>query len=337
MGNWPQKRWPPCGVWRKRRDEGGACPFPAGLAIFALMDNRIDGQDDLAADTGALEGGRHWHRLSFAVPPERADELAAMCHALGSLGSHVEDEEGACRLLAYFDSSCDMEGVGQGLEPFLRQLGLEAPGPVQRQEERDWLAEWRRFFTPVWATPRIVVRPSWTPVPLEGDQVEVVVDPQMAFGTGGHESTQLCLALAERAWKRGGRCLDLGCGSGVLAIAALKSGVAEVVAVDVDPAAVANARDNIRANGVEMGARVLHGGIEAASGVFDTVLANILFPVLAPLLPDIRDLLQPGGEAVFSGLLAKEEEAFAAAVVQAGMEVTRRADRNGWLALGAQR
>lgn len=307
------------------------------MAIFALMDKSNDEQKANGSEDAVSPGGRHWHRLSFAVTPERADELAAVCHALGSLGSHFEEGEQGSRLLVYFDASCDMDGVGRRLEPILQQLGLAAPGAVQRQDERDWLAEWRRFFTPVWATPRIVVRPSWTPVDLGPDQVEVVVDPQMAFGTGGHESTQLCLELAERAWRRGGRCLDLGCGSGVLAVAALKMGVAEVEAVDVDPAAVANARDNILANGVAEGARVLHGGIEAATGVFDTVLANILFPVLVPLLPDIRCLLVPGGVAVFSGLLVKEEEAFAAAVEQAGMRVTDRTSKNGWLALRAER
>lgn len=328
----------PCRNWLPKGAKRAACLDEGGLAIFALMDKSNDEQKAGGSEDAVSPPlGGHWHRLSFAVAPQRADELAAVCHALGSLGSHFEEEEQGSRLLVYFDASSDMDAVGRQLEPFLQPLGLTAPGALQRQDEHDWLAEWRRFFTPVWATPRIVVRPSWTPVDLGPDQIEVVVDPQMAFGTGGHESTQLCLELAEGTWKRGGRCLDLGCGSGVLAVAALKMGVAEVEAVDVDPAAVANARDNILANGVTEGARVLHGGIEAATGVFDTVLANILFPVLVPLLPDIHSLLVPGGGAVFSGLLVKEEQAFAVAVEQAGLRVAGRTSKNGWLALRAER
>jgi ribosomal protein L11 methyltransferase len=279
---------------------------------------------------------QHWHRLNFDLPEAMAEDLASLCHALGSCGSQAEEKNGLCRLVVYFDSDCDMERIRDGIEPFLQRLELSAAGPVERQEECDWQAEWRRFFVPVWATPNLVVRPSWIPLELESGQIEVVIDPQMAFGTGGHESTQLCLRLAESTWRQGGRCLDLGCGSGVLAIAVAKMGAVGVVALDVDPLSVTNTRDNLAVNGIVSGVEVGQGSIEAATGEFDMVLANILSGVLLPMLPKIKRRLKPEGVVVFSGLLAKEGEMFGAAVETAGLRVEECIEKNGWISMAAR-
>ena len=149
-------------------------------------------------------------------------------------------------------------------------------------EERDWEAEWRRFFAPVWATERIVVHPSWIPVELAEGQIAVHIDPKMAFGTGGHESTQLCLQALEHYLRPGARCLDLGTGSGILSIAAALLGAGSVLAVDIDEKAVANARENLAHNRIDSGqVEVRLGSVEAiAERPFDLVLANIQSHVL---------------------------------------------------------
>lgn len=278
-----------------------------------------------------------WPSLSLEVPVEASDEIAAYCHALGSCGGHAQEQGDTCRLTVYFENTADLEGARDGLGAFMAGLGLSAV-PIEQgvQLAEDWESEWRRFFGPVWVTPRIVVRPSWTPVALRDGQLELIIDPQMAFGTGGHESTRLCLQACEEIVAPGDRCLDLGTGSGVLAIAALRLGADRVVAVDTDPLAVANARANLEANGVGGRATVLEGSVEAVEGQhFDCILANILSRVLLPLLPAIKARLAPGGKAVFSGLLVREEQEFVAGLRAVGLAPGARRTENDWLSIVA--
>ena len=205
-------------------------------------------------------------------------------------------------------------------------------------EERDWEVEWRRFFAPVWATERIVVHPSWIPVELAEGQIAVSIDPKMAFGTGGHESTQLCLQALESCLRPGARCLDLGTGSGILSIAATLLGAGSVLAVDIDEQAVANARENLAHNciGAEQ-VEVRLGGVEVVVGrPFDLVLANIQSHVLRPLLAPLRGLLAADGRIAFSGLLAREEAAFCRWVTEAQLEVDAILAKEEWICVVAR-
>ena len=172
---------------------------------------------------------------------------------MGSCGLQVEEAGERARLSIYFAAGpeLDMGVVMREIERHLSALDL-VPPPMTSEAVavRDWDAEWRRFFRPVWATPRIVIHPSWIPVATEGDQIAVTIDPKMAFGTGGHESTQLCLQAMECHVRVDMRCMDLGAGSGILSIAAVRLGAGSVLAVDIDAVAVDNARQNIDRNGI---------------------------------------------------------------------------------------
>ena len=281
-----------------------------------------------------------WHCLRLAVPQGLADDIAAHCHDLGSCGIEVEDEGDSARLTVYFAADGDREAIQAEVGRYLQELGVfRAQIEVDRIEARDWAASWRRFFRPVWATPRIVVRPPWTPVEVGADQVEIAIEPKMAFGTGGHESTQLCLQALEVVLRPGDRCLDLGTGSGVLAIAAVQLGAGPVLALDVDPEAVANARENLLLNGLPEGAvEVRCGRLEqCAEGGFRLIVANIQSHVLRPILGLLRQRLQPGGEIVFAGLLAREEEVFGRQVEEAGLVRGAVYRANEWIALVARR
>ena len=155
--------------------------------------------------------------MRLAVPTACAEEVSAWAYQLGSCGLQAEEARERTRLSAYFaaEPRCDLAGVQRELTQRLAALGLASSIDAECVEERDWEAEWRRFFAPVWATERIVVHPSWIPVePAEG-QVAVTIDPKMAFGAGSHESTQLCLRALARYLRPGARCLDLGTGSGI--------------------------------------------------------------------------------------------------------------------------
>jgi ribosomal protein L11 methyltransferase len=278
-----------------------------------------------------------WHCLTIAVPSAHAEVVSAWCFDLGSCGLELEEAGEKSRLKAYFAAGQELSALCRRLDEQLKRAGLA--GARLRADHlgfEDWEREWRRFFQPIRATPRLVVHPSWIPVETGAGQVAVAIDPKMAFGTGGHESTQLCLELLDGLLVPGDRCLDLGTGSGLLGIAAGLLGAGSLRLVDTDPLALENAAENLARNGVE--AWLGLGSIEAVAGVeFDLVLANIQSSVLGPMLGQVRQALRPGGRAVFSGLLVREEETFCRQVEAAGLRVDQARRRHEWLAVAAQR
>ena len=283
---------------------------------------------------------RSWHCLRLAVPAACAEDVSAWAYELGSCGLQAEEVGEWTQLSAYFaaEPARDLTGIRRELTRRLAALGLASPIGTECVEEQDWEAEWKRFFAPVWATEQIVVHPSWIPVELAEGQIAVRIDPQMAFGTGGHESTQLCLQALERCLRPGMRCLDLGTGSGILSIAAALLGAGPVLAVDIDEQAVANARENLAHNRIDSEqVEVRLGGVEAvAERPFDLVLANIQSHVLRPLLTPLCGLLAADGRIAFSGLLAREEAAFCRWVTEAKLEVDTILAKGEWICVVAR-
>ncbi len=283
---------------------------------------------------------RAWHCLRLEVPAACAEDVSAWAYELGSCGLQAEESKDRTRLSAYFaaEPMCDLAGVRRELTHRLAALGLASPIGTECVEEQDWEAEWRQFFAPVWATERIVVHPSWIPVEIAEGQIAVSIDPKMAFGTGAHESTQLCLQALESYLCPGARCLDLGTGSGILSIAAALLGAGSVLAVDIDEKAVTNARENLAHNRIgSERVEVRLGGVEAvAERPFDLVLANIQSHVLRPLLTPLCGLLASDGQIAFSGLLVREEAAFCHWVTQAKLEVDTVLAREAWICVVAR-
>lgn len=282
-----------------------------------------------------------WQCLRLEVPAAYSDELGAHAYGLGSCGLQVEESGERTRLSIYFaaEPALDMAAIRHQLGLFLAALGLTLP-PIETESvaARDWQGEWRRFFRPVWATPRIVIHPSWIPVAIEGDQIAVTIDPKMAFGTGGHESTQLCLQELDRLMSPGMHCLDLGTGSGVLSIAAVLKGAESVLAVDVDEIAIANAQENIALNDIASAQiEVRLGSLDiVGKGLFDLVFANIQSHILRPLLAPISRLLAVDGIVLFSGLLVREEADFRHWVEAAGLRVETTSTKGEWICVVAR-
>lgn len=278
-----------------------------------------------------------WHCLTLAVPPALAEVVSAWCFSLGSCGLQVEEGGERWRLQAYFPAASELAAICRQLDEQLEAAGLAgARLGADHIPFEDWEQEWRRFFQPVWATPRIVIHPSWIPVSCGPGQVAVVIDPKMAFGTGGHESTRLCLEFLDELLVPGDRCLDLGTGSGILGIAAGLLGAGALTLVDPDPLAVENARENLERNRVQ--ARVLQGDLGTlVAAEFDLVLANIQSSVLVPILAGIGQVLRPGGRVIFSGLLVREEDSFRAAVAASRLQILSVRRRTEWIALAAQK
>ncbi len=211
------------------------------------------------------------------------------------------------------------------------------------EEERDWSTEWRDFLTPVRVSDRIRISQPWNTQPLQEGGVEVVIEPKMAFGSGGHESTRLCLVALEQAGPAGASCLDVGTGSGVLAITAALLGASDVTAIDCDPVAVDNARENIALNlgaptNLQERMEVIEGSVEAVGGRrFDMIMANIESQHLNSLLEPIEKLLAVGGVALFSGLMIREGEGFHQRLDAVGLRVVDERQLNGWMSLTTRR
>ena len=199
--------------------------------------------------------------------------------------------------------------------------------------DEDWAENWKQYYKPMRVGQRLVIKPVWEDyAPLEEDLV-IDMDPGMAFGTGNHETTRLCLQMIEQTY-RGGRALDIGTGSGILAIALAKLGARDVTAVDLDPVAVSAARQNVDRNGLSEQVAVLQGDLaQDVSGSFSFVSANILADVVISLAEPLKPMLEEGANIVLSGIIKERRQDVLAAFDQAGYRYLDAREEGEWVAL----
>ncbi len=294
--------------------------------------------------------GRTWVEIRVAVSSAAAEAVAAILHDLGTGGLVEERPAGAlARFRCYLPPSplvgATLRSVRARIRG-LRRYGID-PGLVRVSRRavpsRRWTTAWRAHVRPV-RVGRILIRPSWATSPRGGRAVVVRIDPGMAFGTGMHPSTRLCLRalqrflpLPRRSWGSRGAgpvVLDVGTGSGILAIAAAKLGAGRVWAVDHDAVAVAVARGNVRVNGVVPRVRVVRGsGLAGGPAPADLILANLIAEEIVPLLPRARERLAPGGVFVGSGIVADRVPEVLRAARAAGFGPARLLVEGEWRAV----
>jgi ribosomal protein L11 methyltransferase len=289
--------------------------------------------------------------LRLLCPEERVEAVSDALEALDALSVSVEDadaqtpaeqalfgepgmpppKEGWQRslVIALFDGEAPAREAAQLLAPqdFFQDCRVTGIQPVPDQ---DWVRLTQSQFEPVEITPTFWIVPSWHEPPPGAQQV-IRLDPGLAFGTGTHPTTRMCLRWIARHPREGQRVLDYGCGSGILAIGAAKHGAAPVDAVDIDEAAVRSTQANAQANGVQLAA----GLPDQAHGRYDTVLANILATPLKVLAPLLTAHVAPGGALVLAGILSRQagelKEAYAP---YCSLEVSDEED--GWILMTAR-
>ncbi len=208
---------------------------------------------------------------------------------------------------------------------------------VKHLATEDWAEAWKRHYRPLRIGERMVVSPSWEEPALRSGDVLIKLDPGMAFGTGTHPSTQLALRLLEKHLRPRSVVLDVGTGSGILAIAAVKMGATRVIATDIDPEAVRTAEENARLNQVRNQITLLVESVIDA-GRYDLVMVNILADVIARLLLHERlaDRLAPGGALILSGVIRQRREVVDLALKASGLEVFDALSEGDWIALAAR-
>jgi len=225
----------------------------------------------------------------------------------------------------------------------LQAFGLRPIGELTTRlvHEADWAEAWKAHFPVLRIGRRIVIKPTWRRHRAGPDDVVLALDPGMAFGTGLHPTTRLCLAaletLADRGTVDGAGVLDVGCGSGILAIAAARLGAASVLGLDTDPIAIEATRANAERNGLADRIAARHGSLPSGDGPFDVVLANLIASVLIDLAESLRRELRTGGVLLASGIFVDREAEVRAAFEAAGLEVTTRTAEGEWVALEAAR
>jgi len=292
----------------------------------------------------ANEKRTEWHYVETDVPAPAADAVGSALVDLGSIGVEQRDiDPHTVRLVAYFYEAPELSDLAAGLAAS-RWVDYDVARAAAAKlragstPDDDWLRLWKRGFEPTPVGGRLLVFPSWRREDAEAytDRVRVEVDPGMAFGTGTHETTQLCLEWLDEFWN-GGSLLDVGTGTGILAIAAalLRPG-AHVVAIDVDPLAVEIARENAVINGVG-GIELRACGPEAVEGDFEVVLANLTADVILAVRDALVARTRPGGHLVLSGVLSEQVDDVSRELRAAGLEIEAHSAAEEWVAIVARR
>ena len=280
-------------------------------------------------------------QLTVEAAEEASEALANFLWEQGAVGVVEETAAGApSRVRAFFPATGDGEALATGVDAYLaglRALGLRA-GPRARLAplaDEDWAAAWREHFRPVAVGSALLVAPPWE-IPSGSDRVILAIEPGRAFGTGHHGTTAGCLELLETlvGLERPARVIDLGTGSGILAIAAARLGAGEVLACDTDPDAVTATSANAERNGVAGRVRALVADAASlAAEPAPLVLANLLAAAHHALAPRYRDLVTAGGALVLGGLLDGEADAVVAALAAHGFRREAARSLEGWTSL----
>jgi len=276
--------------------------------------------------------------LVLSARASSPDLLPLVAEGLLAVGGAAVEERGDT-LSTYVLPPDDPEAfVAEARERFAEWLPRGAVPELswRWQDNEDWARKWKEGLRPRKLTDRIVVKPTWSEWDAAEGEIVLDVDPQMAFGTGEHATTRGCLRLLDDALRPGDRVLDVGSGSAILAIAAARLGASDVVAVEYDPDANLNARENLEQNGVVGRVRIVEAmadpALLAGLGRFDLLLANILSSVIRPLLPAFLSALDgsPEGRLIVSGILQSEHANVVRDAEAAGFRVVRTDEEEEW-------
>lgn len=293
-----------------------------------------------------------WLELTQEVDEESAEAVVELfsryCRGSPVVEQQVGSEDGGeplprpvTRIRAYLAPGDEDEQVEVLLriQEGLWHLSQVHPLPdlqIVRLEDKDWARAWQEHYHVLRIGRRIVIRPSWRTYEPQAEDILITLDPGMAFGTGLHPSTRLCVQALEDAVRPGMVALDMGTGSGILAIAAALLGAERVIAVDTDPIAVKAATENVLANGLRNRVEVTLGSLEAVSGEFDLMVVNILAHVIQDMLAhDLAQHLRPGGHFIAAGILDTQADDVLRSFAVHSLRLVEKRQEKDWVLLWA--
>ncbi len=311
-----------------------------------------------------------WFEVTVTTSLEMVDWIADVFHANGADGVAIEDSEvmeqtydsiygvinglnpddypaEGARIKGYIHDGFDLEDLEQQLVETLarwKQDGTDVgDGSISRREvvETDWATAWQDYYHPVKVSERIGIAPTWEPFE-EGTEPEIVIklDPGMAFGTGTHATTTLCMQLLEQIIHGAEQVADVGTGTAILAISAIKLGAAHVVALDLDPVAIESAERNCAENTVSNQVTIIQNEMGIALETYgakpDVLVANLLAEIIVALAGDFSAWIKPGGRGIFSGIIENKKAVASEALEQNGWSIVRVIREGDWIAMEAK-
>ncbi len=285
-----------------------------------------------------------WLKISFPCPEivlEAAGDLLGVLSGSAVEQSPVKDGLSTVSGFFQFSSEEEQEEIPKRLEPELAELfaAYNLPSPPLAcavLADEDWATSWQQFFTPFAIVPGLIIKPSWENYTAQHGEQVLEIDPGMAFGTGQHASTKLALSLIQSCFQthRPEKILDVGTGTGILAMAAALFGAKRVIAVDNDPEAVQVAEENIACNNLSEMIAVSVTALAEINDNFDLICANILHDVLVEMAPDISQRLTDNGRVVLAGILqGEQEENIIQVYSRLGLSLRQKAYEEEWVAL----
>ncbi|APO46957.1 ribosomal protein L11 methyltransferase [Paenibacillus xylanexedens] len=318
-----------------------------------------------------------WHELTIHTTEEAVEMISNFLHEAGAGGVSIEESgtlnkkrdttygelydvplndipEGFAVIKGYFSEGTDMVVLQSEVHPRIEELsdfGIDT-GEVRYEtrtvDEDDWATAWKQYFKPVRVSERLTIKPTWEEYTPESPNEKIIeLDPGMAFGTGTHPTTSLCLRTLETVIQGGEEVIDVGTGSGILAIGAIKLGAKHVLALDLDPVAVISARENVELNGLEQQITVKESDLLSVLGSQDpalgvqlpvkVVVANILAEIILLFVDDVYNALESGGTYIVSGIWKNKEQVVHDALVASGFEVSAIHRDEDWLAFVARK
>ena len=297
-----------------------------------------------------------WTDIQITVPQRYAETAEAIATMVSNGGIYIEDysdlEEQSWEIAhvdlieqELLDKPRDIVKVHMYLAPDenpaeilplfkerLEAAGIEYSLDTQGVEQEDWQNAWKKYYHAMDIGQRLAIVPGWED--YDTDRIRITMDPGMAFGTGTHETTSLCLELLDRLVKGGERVLDIGTGSGILAIAALERGAREADGVDIGPMCVRTAGENAQRNGVSEHFRVLVGDLsDKAEGTYDIITANIVAAAILSLAPAVPALMAPGAAFIASGIIDGRKDEVLDGLRAAGLNPVEVYEKRGWVCI----
>jgi ribosomal protein L11 methyltransferase len=278
----------------------------------------------------------NWIEIAFIVPNSLNDSISGALAELGAAGvwESSEPQPDCTRLVAYFESPVNIDEVRETVSVLFERSGEIPPEMTSnRVVDRDWGEAWKKSWSSFPLARRFFVIPSWSDVDSPSDRLPIRIDPGQAFGTGTHETTQLTLQAMEVWLEPRHTMLDVGTGSGILAIAASMLGARAVFACDNDPVAVEVARENIERNATEP-IGLICGSIDAVvTGAVGFIACNLTADVIAEIFPEICRVMRPHGIAALSGILTVQSAGIRLRAATLGLAVLEETTRGDWCAL----
>lgn len=314
-----------------------------------------------------------WIKISLKTTTQSVDLISALFTEIGLEGIEIEDkiplseedkqkmfidilpeleeDDGVAIVNSYVDIETDINELQKKIEEGLEELKVftdlgARELTFEERDEKEWIDNWKEYFKPFYATERILIKPSWEELPDNKKEEDIIIeiDPGTAFGTGSHETTKLCMESLETQVKAGDHILDIGCGSGILSIAALKLGAKCCVGTDIDENALKVTLENMERNHITKKEFIAYKGNlidekelqeKVGEHCYDIVVANILADVIIALSKEVAKHMKPDGIFISSGIINTKKEEVKNALVSNGFEILEVREKKDWVSFTA--